>query len=40
MLPDPWEGRLLVYGAGFRPQGLTHLRTLYAGRTLCTLWKR
>jgi len=40
MLPAAWGGRLLVYGAGFRPQGLTHLRTLYAGRTLCTLWQR
>ncbi|MBI4799579.1 MAG: hypothetical protein HY794_12820 [Desulfarculus sp.] len=39
-LPAQWPGRLLVYGAGFRPQGLTHLRTLHAGRTLCTLWQR
>lgn len=39
-LPADWPGRLLVYGAGFRPQGLTHLRTLYAGRTMCSLWGR
>lgn len=40
LLPAQWPGRLLVYGAGFRPQGLIHLRTLHAGRTLCTLWRR
>lgn len=40
MLPDTWEGRLLVYGAGFRPQGLRQLGALHAGRTLCTMWGR
>lgn len=39
-LPAHWEGRLLVYGPYFKPQTLTHLRTLYAGRTLCNLWSR
>ncbi|MFH1036154.1 MAG: hypothetical protein V1806_16755 [Pseudomonadota bacterium] len=40
LLPPDWPGRLLVYGAGFRPQGLTLLRDLHAGPTLCTLWRR
>lgn len=39
MLPSPWKGHLLVYGPYFQPQGLRHLKTLYAGQTMCTLWK-
>jgi hypothetical protein len=37
-LPPRWPGRLLVYGPYFKPQRLTLLKTLYAGRTLCGLW--
>lgn len=40
LLPSPWRGRLMVYGPYFQPQGLTHLKTLYAGQTMCTLWRR
>lgn len=40
LLPPDWPGRLLVYGPYFQPRGLSHLRTLYAGKTLCTLWRR
>lgn len=39
-LPPHWPGRLLVYGPYFQPSDLTHLKTIYAGRTMCTLWKR
>ena len=41
MLPSPWEGRLLVHGPYFQPQGLglVHQKTLYAGQTMCTLWR-
>jgi hypothetical protein len=39
-LPLDWQGRLLVYGPHFQPSGLIHLRTLYAGRTMCGLWRR
>jgi len=38
-LPAGWGGRLLVYGPHFRPENLTHECTMYAGRTLCTLWR-
>eukprot|EP01022_Parablepharisma_sp_SALTPOND_P021475 TRINITY_DN4255_c0_g5_i1.p2 TRINITY_DN4255_c0_g5~~TRINITY_DN4255_c0_g5_i1.p2 ORF type:complete len:177 (+),score=67.94 TRINITY_DN4255_c0_g5_i1:1-531(+) len=38
-LPDDWRGSLLVYGTYFQPSGLTHLKTLYAGETMCTLWQ-
>jgi len=40
MLPDNWRGHLLVYGPYFQPAGLTHLKTIYAGQTMCTLWER
>ncbi|MBU1274605.1 MAG: hypothetical protein KJ720_04455 [Proteobacteria bacterium] len=40
LLPAQWRGSLLVYGPYFQPQGLTHLKTLYAGQTMCTLWQR
>lgn len=40
MLPAYWRGRLLVYGAGFGPQGLRKLHQLRARRSLCTLWGR
>ncbi|MCF8035008.1 MAG: protein-L-isoaspartate O-methyltransferase [Desulfarculaceae bacterium] len=39
-LPPDWPGSLLVYGPYFQPSGLRHLRTLYAGETLCTMWHR
>lgn len=38
LLPDGWTGRLLVYGPYFKPRALRHLKTLYAGQTICTLW--
>ncbi len=40
LLPDLWRGRLLVYGPHFKPETMTHEKTLYAGRTLCSLWRR
>jgi hypothetical protein len=40
MLPGHWRGHLLVYGPYFQPTGLTHLKTVHAGRTRCTLWGR
>jgi|GEM_PF-1234791 len=40
LLPEQWRGALLVYGPHFRPEGLRHAKTLYAGRTLCSLWRR
>lgn len=39
-LPPDWSGQLLVYGSYFQPTDLTHLKTIYAGQTVCTLWKR
>ena len=39
-LPADWPGRVLVYGTYFRPQSLQHEKTLYAGETLCGLWRR
>lgn len=39
-LPSDWPGRLLVYGPYFRPQTMQHEKTLYAGETLCGLWRR
>ncbi len=39
-LPSAWRGSLLVHGPYFQPSGLTHLQTLYAGETMCTLWQR
>ncbi|RJX35593.1 MAG: hypothetical protein C4525_02775 [Desulfarculus sp.] len=39
-LPVDWPGRLLVYGPYFRPRSLRHEKTLYAGETLCGLWRR
>ncbi|MEW5911896.1 MAG: hypothetical protein AB1814_05025 [Thermodesulfobacteriota bacterium] len=39
-LPADWPGRLLVYGPYFRPRRLTHEKTLYAGETMCGLWRR
>lgn len=39
-LPADWEGSLLVYGTYFQPQGMTHQKTLYAGETMCSLWRR
>lgn len=38
--PNAWQGKLLVYGAGFQPKSLRHLSTLYAGSTTCALWSR
>ncbi|MCB2225072.1 MAG: methyltransferase domain-containing protein [Desulfarculaceae bacterium] len=40
LLPPDWEGSLLVYGPYFQPEGLSHQKTLYAGKTMCTLWRR
>lgn len=40
ILPDNWPGHLLVYGPYFQPTELTHLKTIYAGETMCTLWER
>jgi SAM-dependent methyltransferase len=39
-LPMDWPGRLLIYGPYFQPAAMTHLRTLYAGKTMCGLWRR
>lgn len=39
-LPAAWPGHLLVYGPYFRPESMTHLRTIYAGKTICGLWAR
>lgn len=39
-LPPTWGGALLVYGPYFQPEGLSHQKTLYAGKTMCTLWRR
>lgn len=39
-LPAGWPGRLLIYGSYFQPAGLVHVRTLYAGKTMCGLWRR
>ena len=40
MLPENWRGHLLVYGPYFQPTELTNLKTIYAGKTMCTLWER
>jgi hypothetical protein len=37
---NSWQGKLLVYGQGFQPKSLGHLSTLYAGSTLCAMWRR
>lgn len=39
-LPADWPGRLLVYGPYFQPRTLRHEKTIYAGETLCGLWRR
>jgi SAM-dependent methyltransferase len=39
-LPADWPGRLLIYGPYFQPTTLAHVRTLYAGKTMCGLWRR
>lgn len=39
MPPNCWQGKLLVYGQGFQPKSLRHLSTLYAGSTLCAMWR-
>ncbi|MCB2189960.1 MAG: hypothetical protein KQI62_00250 [Deltaproteobacteria bacterium] len=39
ILPDGWKGRLLVYGPYFQPTEFTHINTIYAGKTMCTLWR-
>ncbi len=40
MPAQAWRGKLLVYGPNFLPSKLKHVATLYAGATMCTLWRR
>ena len=40
LLPEDWPGHLLIYGPYFQPGTLTHVRTIYAGKTLCGLWRK